>query len=301
MKGKMRTLVSAVILSVIFVAQPFAASIEEMCWDPDILVYQICEIQLLLIRDTETLEDGAAKMTDQQQLALISLLEELDCTRMPIVAQADCLAWKVATLTLLRDPLIDGFAHGYRSAELLSDYLVPILVALDISESRACRDLVGLDVFDHPEQVAQIIESALQFERTLMCAGLGGVKPECPSDVNPTAYFFGMYQAIGILMHKTASNGESPVRFQAALLSLDPLEVVQVTSCTRFAEVHGWLLQESHYLLAADLDEAQTCLMEGFLSLARVVNEERLSDQDIVAAGWEVFLDWARDYRNIDL
>lgn len=301
MNRRTRLLVCSVILSGLLLAQPLAARTARDYWDPDILVYQMWEIQVLLLRNTESLDEGAAQLSDHQRLAFIDSLEELDCTLMPPMAQADCRAWKEAASALLRDASLDQYERGQQTAELLSAYFVPILVALEISESRARSDLLGAGAFGHPEIMAQMIGGALRLERAVMCYGLGGVKPECPSDVNPTAYFFGMYQAIGILMHSTAADGESPVRLQAALLSLDPLEVVQMTSCARFTEVHGWLLQESHYVLNDDLDEAQTCLMEGFLGLARVVNEEQLSDQEIIDAGWEVFLGWARDYRNIDL
>jgi hypothetical protein len=255
------------------------------------------EIQILLIRDTESLAEDAGPLTDAKKVEFADKIRTLDCIDLLELAREDCAAWRGAILAFLVHPPASGFDRGHRIAEILSDNFIPILVALGITEQKAREDLQASDAFEYPEELAGTLGGALNLEKAILLLSLG-FETECPEDARLEAYTFVVYQALALVMYGKAEDGKRPIRAQAALLAMDPVEISERTKCDAFLELHACLMKLSWAIIEGDLAETKTRFMESFIHFSRVVKDAKLSDQDIIDAGGKMFLDYVRAYRS---
>jgi len=270
--------------------------------DSDLLIYRMWEIQILLIRDKESLAPEAGPLTDAKRADFLEKISQLDCNDLPEIARRDCAAWKAAILTFLHHPPASGFDFGYRIGQIQDAYFVPMFVDLDITARKAQQDLAEKASIEYQEELVRSIGAALSLEKAKLLIGLD-LQPGCPKEARLEAYFFVIYQVLGIVMHASAKGGDRPVcvRAQASLLAIDPWQVAEDTECGAFVDVHRSLLKVSREIKNGNLQEAETCLMESFVFLTRVVKDTNLSDQDVIEAGGEMVLDYLRMYRGLNL
>jgi hypothetical protein len=294
----MRRLLPAVV--VCFLMGIFGCALAQTPWEdnPELLIYRMWEIQVLLLRDTESLNEGSQALSDEKKATFADKLRTLDCNDLPELARDDCAVWRGALLGFLVQPPAAGYERGYRIAQITSENFVPILVDLDITEQKASEDLHLSDAFENPDVLAATIGGTLNLERAVLMLQFG-LETECPEGARLEAYEFVVYQLLVLVMYGEAEDGNRPVRAQAALLAKDPTEVVASTGCDAFADLHDCLLKMSRAISRGDLVEAKTRLMASPVYLSLVVKKTKLSDQDVIDAGGEMLLDYVQFYRNL--
>lgn len=280
-----------------FVVPPASAADSNIyAWLP--VIYQMCQIQILLVRNRASLSPDAAPLTDVEKTQMIVWLRNINFQALPEPAKSDCETWRKEVLSFLMSPPTSLFEQGHQLAQIQSRFLVPILIDFEINRSQAILDLQKYSEFQYPHILADAIGTILDLEKAVFLIGCG-FPVKCPPEAKPAACAFVTYQIIAIYMLGMAQEERRPVNVQAALLAMDPTTVFRETGCSYFKVIHEILCIASREINKKKFKEAVDLIVDLGYYFALLLKEAALTDADIVQAGGESLLSTIQYYRRL--
>lgn len=248
------------------------------------VVYDMVSNSLLLMREKESFDDDAKPMGESGRARIKAWLTTCDFQRFSSTEEADLENCRTMMLTIIASDK-DGFARGYKGAELMNEGMLPLLIDFEIDGDKATRE-------GRPE-LSEAVNGTLDFVKALL---LMRCEESKTAEVRPAARLMVEYLAIS---NQMVGRDDRPDWAQGALLTMHPEKLEDPAERLAYTTLQEDLMEYSRAVTKGNDPDVDMKQSRFIVDLATAADVAKITDQQMIDAGGSGYVSTLHSMRKL--